>query len=431
MFTDYAGFDIDNLVYGRVYLYSLAGAFAIGDLSPYMARLVSFASGLVALVALYGLGRELWNERVGLVAAVLLAVSPVFIAQSHDARPEIMQIAVTLVAFYLMLLAERRRSGWLLVTSGLIASLAADVHFNGLVVPVALLAVLVVRRASRRSVVLFFSGTALGGMWWLFVHVLPDPSRFLEQTRTFGFPTPAIEMLSEPILVLGMEIARYLRVDAGSLVLLAVGLFAGYSLLRRHRDRSLLAVLTYAGVVALFMLLIVGNKLPIYAVLLWPVLALLVSRRVDVADHPRLAATVTVAIIAASLASVGSMAIRDRNADYDGYIAQLRAAIPASATVVGQPSVWFGFADQPYVITETFVHVQPVAQEMRRLGVEYVIADEFLMDSQFDVFQDLPAAEVRAFLAEHGEVVAEITDPYYGRLQIDGEPPVTRVYRIE
>jgi 4-amino-4-deoxy-L-arabinose transferase-like glycosyltransferase len=432
LFGDLDGFDRDNVVYGRIYLLALAAAFTAADVTPEAARLVSFTAGIAAVVSMFALGRELWDARVGVVAAILLAVSPVFIDQSHDARPEIMQLAFTLAAFASLLAGQRRSSALLLVLAGVLAVLAADVHLNAVIVPVALAAVLLVRRASLRTFGLFAAGGFVAGLWFLFVHVVQDPALFMQQVNAFGGPkSPLSEFLERPAFTLGMGLARYIRVDAGSLALLVAGLIATYELLRRHNDLALRTVLTFAGVQLIYTLVLVNHKQPVYAVLLWPVLALLVARLLTVLPQ-RLAVLAGGTIIVISLLSVGHMTLRDRGADFDSYLAQLDAAIPDDAVVMGQPSTWFGFTEQPYVASQYFVFRTPFAEEMRNMGVEYVIADEYLTDLQLYHLEELPADEVERFLEDHGEIVAEIEDPHYGRYQTGvGRPILTRVYRIE
>lgn len=131
MFADLAGFDRDNVAFGRLYLIFVASVFEILGTDPYSARLISFGSALIALAAVYGIGRELWNARVGTVALILLAVAPNFVLQSHDARPEIALVAAWTAALYLALSGDRLDSRWRLFAGGALATLSTDIHFNG------------------------------------------------------------------------------------------------------------------------------------------------------------------------------------------------------------------------------------------------------------------------------------------------------------
>ena len=64
MFADLAGSDIGTLVFGRVHTVATAAAFAVAGPTPEAARFVSFASGMVALTALFGLGGGVIQYRV-------------------------------------------------------------------------------------------------------------------------------------------------------------------------------------------------------------------------------------------------------------------------------------------------------------------------------------------------------------------------------
>lgn len=431
MFADLGGFDQDNVVYGRSYLGAMAIAFELGGLSPYAARLVSLLSGFVAITAVFAIGRELWGAKVGAVAAVFMAVTPNFVLQSHDARPEMMLVAAWTLAFYLALSGERRRSPWRLLLGGLVASLAADVHFNGLVVPVALFLVLLVLRSSIRRLAVFGLGVGLGGLWWLYVHVLPDPSLLREQGDAFSVGLPVFDLLERPLTVVALEIARYVLVEPPTaLIILVLAVIAAVVLVARHRDVALLALLTYAATAHVFMTLLAGTKVPFYAVLLLPIAALLVARLVDVSRRPA-AWAISALVVVVSLATVGSIALDQSKADYEGYVAALRESVPTGATVQGQPTIWYGFSDHPFIATHYFQWAGPYEAEVRRLGIEYIIGERITMIPGCRDCLDTAQEEMRRFFAEHTELVAEVTDPYYGREESVREGEfVTRIYRV-
>jgi 4-amino-4-deoxy-L-arabinose transferase-like glycosyltransferase len=431
MFADLAGFDEDNVVYGRTYLGAVAAAFELGGLSPYTARLVSFISGLVAITAVFGIGRELWSDKVGAIAAVFFALTPNFVQQSHDARPEIMLVAAWTAAFYFTISGDQRLSSWRLFLGGLIAALAADVHLNGLIVPVALFVVLLVRRAPPRSLLVFGGGAAVGALWWLFIHVWPDPSLLREQVGAFSVGLPIFDLSTEPHVVIALEIARYVLVEPRlSVIILALALVAAVALLLRNRDLALLSLLTFAAAFYAFMTLFSGTKVPFYAVLLLPVAALLVARLVDVSQRPA-ALAMSALVVVASLLSVAAVTRDLAPADYDRYIAGLREHVPAGATVQGEPTIWYGFSDHPMIATQLFLQSGRYKDEVRRLGIEYVVDDHVEPLPGCRDCIDTAQEDVRRFLAQSAELVAEVRDPHYGRVPApDGDGFVTRVYRV-
>src|SRR3990172_8003814 len=166
MFSGLHGFDQDNVIFGRIHLGAVAASFKLLGLGPFQARLPSFLAGLAVIYLTYLLGRRLWNARAGVVAAIALAVSPVFVMQTHDARPEILLLAFFLAALYLAVRSDAELGIRGHVGAGAIAGLAADIHLNGLLVPFVLLAFVGLRtgpnRILLRSAAAIVAGTVLG-----------------------------------------------------------------------------------------------------------------------------------------------------------------------------------------------------------------------------------------------------------------------------
>lgn len=82
--------------------------------------------------------------------------------------------------------------------------------------------------------------------------------------------------------------------------------------------------------------------------------------------------------------------------------------------------------DHPFIATHYLEWVGPYEDEVRRLGVEYDIADDCPVLGGCAMCRPTFPDEVR-----HAVLVAEIEDPYYGRVPgDDGSGFVSRVYRI-
>ena len=427
MFDGLAGVDRDNVVMGRVYLLLMAGAYWLSDVNVTAVRLVSFMAGLVAIAAVCAVGHEVWNRRVGVLAAVLMAVSPNFVRQSHDARPEMVLLATWMSALYLTLSGDRKGSSWRLAAGGLVAGLAADTHLNGVVFPVALFIVLLVRRSSPRKCAFYLLGLVVASAWWAWVHVLQDPGLFQEQLDMFSNGVPVVDALEEPLQMFALEVARYiLVVPRASILLVWVAVLAAVVLLRHHRDRALLSLLAIIATVFLFMALFVGSRSTDYAILLWPLCALLVARLIDTLPRPGAIGLAT-ALVVISVASIGWTIWQHLPSDYDRYVAKLRAHVPLESTVQADPFIWFGMADQPLIATHYFVLTKDSYQDaVRRLGVDYVILDQPNLGGRARY-----SAQVSAFLEEHAELVAEVEDPLYGGfIAGDRRGYLSPIYRI-
>jgi len=71
-----------------LYIYALLPFLAVGGLSIRAARMLSAAGGIICIPIIYYIGRQLFNKKVGLIAAALLAVNPwhLFMTRwSHEA----------------------------------------------------------------------------------------------------------------------------------------------------------------------------------------------------------------------------------------------------------------------------------------------------------------------------------------------------------
>jgi 4-amino-4-deoxy-L-arabinose transferase-like glycosyltransferase len=141
------------------------------------ARTLTAAVGAAAVALLYVVGREMFNgsRRVGVVAALMLAVSPLHVEYSHYALTDVPLSLAGLLVLWASYRFSRTRPGgagkpysffWPAVLCGLLVGIATGTKYNGLylfVVP--LTAWLMLRLRYRRSEgrALLVSLAALGG----------------------------------------------------------------------------------------------------------------------------------------------------------------------------------------------------------------------------------------------------------------------------
>lgn len=92
-------------------------------------RYTSVWAGVLVVPLIYALGRLLWDQRVGLVAAVLLAFNPFYIWHAQEARMYAMLAACCLSSVILYLMVLRRSAwGWW-VAYGAATALAIYTHY--------------------------------------------------------------------------------------------------------------------------------------------------------------------------------------------------------------------------------------------------------------------------------------------------------------
>lgn len=123
-----AFYDIHPPLY---YLACLAWTAALG-VSEAAARGLSVAAGLATLPVVYLLGRDLHSRRTGVVAAAVLAVYPVHVYYSREARMyAAMALAASLSTWLLVRLARGDRQRWILPAWLAATTATALTHYFG------------------------------------------------------------------------------------------------------------------------------------------------------------------------------------------------------------------------------------------------------------------------------------------------------------
>lgn len=101
---------------------------ALGE-SEFIVRSLSAGIGLVSVVVIYLLGRQLFDKRVGFLSALLLAVSPLHIWYSQEARMYILVAGLGLCSAYFMWLALREGRGWHWLAYVVSTALLMNAHY--------------------------------------------------------------------------------------------------------------------------------------------------------------------------------------------------------------------------------------------------------------------------------------------------------------
>jgi len=77
---------------------------------PIPMRLIVFLFSFVALVFTYLVGKEMFSKKAGIVAAILLALSPIFFYFSTKAMPDVPLVALGTIAIYLLITLNKRKA---------------------------------------------------------------------------------------------------------------------------------------------------------------------------------------------------------------------------------------------------------------------------------------------------------------------------------
>ncbi len=147
-------FDTKNYIYPPFFAYQIGFGILLGSLchfSPlkqdiffYLKNPEQFAKiylagrytvvlfALLTILFVYLIGKRLYNERVGLLSSLFLAVTPLFVIQSHYIKPDIPLAFWVVLSFYFALsIIETRRLKYY-IFSGIAAGLAMGSKYPGI-----------------------------------------------------------------------------------------------------------------------------------------------------------------------------------------------------------------------------------------------------------------------------------------------------------
>ncbi|MEE1897296.1 glycosyltransferase family 39 protein [Flavobacterium rakeshii] len=113
---------------GHMYFLIVKGLNAIFGYSTLTARLFSAFTGIASIYAIYLLGKELFNKRTGLIAALLLTVNLYHITYSQEARSYILLVLFCTLAFYKLAVFLKRPSVKNAIWYGVFAALMFHAH---------------------------------------------------------------------------------------------------------------------------------------------------------------------------------------------------------------------------------------------------------------------------------------------------------------
>lgn len=205
--------------------------------------------GTALVPVAYLAGRELVSRRVGVVAAALVAVNPLLVWYSQEARAYMQLALLGGLSLLLFFRALDRPTGRTLAGWALVSALALSTHYFAafLVVPEAIW--LLRRHPRRRSVWLAAGAVAAAGL-----ALLPLALGQLENPRWITESGLASRLAQIPaIFLIGFEVPVPLAFAAAAVAATAAGV-AVWLLLRRttpgNRERGLLAGGIGAAVVA-------------------------------------------------------------------------------------------------------------------------------------------------------------------------------------
>ena len=355
---------------GRLNLVALAFVFHLMGVSLFTARLLSLFAGVMAVYWTYRLGKELFGQSVGVVAAIVLTVSQPMFFSSHYGRPDVWLGAVVPFVAYWIVYKQKRQAGIGIWSTGLMTALLLDFHPNGAYFVVGFFLAWIVQGFGESGFLKLFSryclGIALGGIYWILAHFLPDPlvawKQCVELTEA-GLTPGSTGLLNNVSNQFEMWWRLYVKSRSGlGIIELAFCLLGfGYAIRRRNQsDRFLLLVI--AGAMVSFAFFSV-QKVSHYRIAWEPLVAVLISRAViglgEVLEHRLpsynrlfITAALVAPLIVASIGANMYLVHRYRNYSYASEVKKLQSWVLPNAIVVGPLKYWYGFRKKNYVVSD-------------------------------------------------------------------------------
>jgi mannosyltransferase len=194
-----AAADIHPLLY-YFFLHSWIG---IGQ-DPFIVRFPSVVFGLVSICLVFRISGILFDEKVGLLSAILAAISPFHIWYSQEARMYSLLCLLSLLSVYLFAKAGKSNEWRHWIGFGLCTGVALYVHNLAFFIIVALDLVVLLRRRwalLRRLVVAHVVSLLLFLPWLLLV-----PGQFAKVRQAYWIPRPGPTELVRTLIVFNFNL---------------------------------------------------------------------------------------------------------------------------------------------------------------------------------------------------------------------------------
>ncbi|WP_229203434.1 glycosyltransferase family 39 protein [Dyadobacter jejuensis] len=247
--------DIGNSPFYYLLLHFWLDLFGMSDFS---ARFFSVLFSVAIIALTFVFGRRFFSDRIGLIAAGVVAIEPFFIAYSHQARNYSLTFFLTLLAtyYFLRIIEEKEQGRWPVYLGYILAAgLALLSHFLVITVLLAhgLYAVFFLRNLKVWLRMVLAAPAALSGVtWWLIygggqytlytLSYQADLYRRMAETRPFDNPFGALPATFDNVLnkslPLFSDIYLYTNGMADALVgkrNLVISVLVGIALVIFHR----------------------------------------------------------------------------------------------------------------------------------------------------------------------------------------------------
>jgi 4-amino-4-deoxy-L-arabinose transferase-like glycosyltransferase len=416
------------------------------DLTIAQARLLTVAFGAGTILAAFALARRLFNDSVGVMAALLCAVENLIFLTGRTVRPEILATFFTVSALWLLLKAVQDGTKWPLVLAGLAVGAGMSSHPNGAVASLCGVALLwffegtSFLRRGRLYAFAFFCTLGFLPTVLFFIHndSAGDFEGFhsLVALHARGGPS-LLERWSRSLVTEATE--RYVAFSAFPyrlhLALLSLAAVV-VSLCRRNRSARFLATCVLLHL-AFFALVTKASKNPRYMTLVMPFVSMIWAEwlvklwterhwtgaltRLYGSGRARVLASLLFVLVGLSqIAGNAAYVWKYRHAKTEEVCHQIDALIPRNSTIYGGMAFWIGLNDHTYV---PYMRM-PWREALDEFHPNILILDDWVMvKGSYPGEWDALRAELHDYVDAHGKLLGEVPNDFYGDLKIYSVQP--------
>ncbi len=427
----------------KLLFHSLQGlALRLGGYRIAAFRLLSLAAALPCLALFYLAARRLFPERrePALLATLLLGLDVQFIYASHLARQEIF-ILLALCACLLLLLKAGVLANREILGLGLITGLAAGFHPNAFLIAcmcgAALLARLAFGQARARQLLLYIVAAGAAAGVFVLISLGLDQQFFSHYAAyaqsEFGLNLSLAERLGEAPdfwrkLFAGVSGTYYLPELRPQLFLFpTMSLLLGCYVLamrREQREEAARAGLLLSAALGLTAgIMLIGRYNQLSLVFLFPLGWLITMAALNLFGKGlcrALSGLALAIVIACSWTSISPWLATD----YQDYLAEFQAHIPAGAKTLANLNSEYAFAEGQLLDYRNLAYLAENGLDIAGYVAKYEIAyiaysDELDYIDQHRpywnvIYGDIDIQGLKAYLAQHCRLVHAFKSPVYG-----------------
>jgi 4-amino-4-deoxy-L-arabinose transferase-like glycosyltransferase len=403
--------------------------------------MVAYLFGILLLAAVILVGRKSFRLEAGVLAALFVSLSAPFLVSAHYARQEIFLIASVMFLFALTLQAFERDRWWLHFLSGLGLGLSTDIHQNALLFfpgfMILYASVYQFQVLRRRQTWLWGGGILVGVLYYLAVHIFPNPSAYffyLGLSTDNSYAPPILSMNFGTLLQSARgELQRFHFYENSLDFALMVASLALIALRRQKYDRAYLGFLAATFV---SFTLIQGSKVYFYDILIIPFYLILVSETLlsfafdaqAKAAQRVFALCLTLAFVVNGARHVARTANENQTYDYVAVANQIRSVLQPDDRILAVPTWWLGLTEYDYKSAYMLSHYYyfndlSLEEGMKRISPTILIVDESFWTlfnnagiAASERFRTLPLSmdEAERFIGCCTEELLVIPNPQHG-----------------